>query len=62
MSAELMSERGLDVDRSCIWRWVQEYLKVQGQDRYLWRAVIPPGQTIDFLLTARRDTESAKRF
>jgi transposase, IS6 family len=85
--AELMSERGLDVDRSCIWRWVQEYgpelnercrpylkpvnkswrvdetyLKVQGQDRYLWRAVDSTGQTIDFLLTARRDAEAAKRF
>jgi len=85
--AELMSERGLDVDRSCIWRWVQEYgpelnercrpylkpvnkswrvdetyLKIQGQDSYLWRAVDSTGQIIDFLLTAKRDAEAAKRF
>jgi transposase-like protein len=33
-----------------------------GEDRYLYRAVNSTGQTIDFLLTARRDTESAKRF
>src|SRR3982751_4678384 len=37
-------------------------LKVKGQDRYLYRAVDSTGQTIDFLLTAKRDADSAKRF
>jgi transposase, IS6 family len=37
-------------------------LKVKGKDRYLYRAVDSTGQTIDFLLSARRDTEAAKRF
>src|SRR3982751_6951114 len=37
-------------------------LKVKGQDRYLYRAVDSTGQTIDFLLTAKRDTDAAKRF
>jgi IS6 family transposase len=23
--AELLAERGLEVDRSCVWRWVQAY-------------------------------------
>src|ERR1700694_5862840 len=83
----MMNERGLLVDRSCVWRWVQDYapeinkrcrphlkpvnrswrvdetyLKVKGKDRYLYRAVDSTGQTIDFLLTAKRDAASAKRF
>ena len=37
-------------------------LKVKGEDRYLYRAVDSSGQTIDFLLTAKRDKASAKRF
>ena len=40
----------------------ETYIKVKGQDRYLYRAVDSTGQTIDFLLTAKRDAESAKRF
>src|SRR3982751_6994565 len=38
------------------------YIKVKGKDRYLYRAVDSPGQTIDFLLTAKRDKAAAKRF
>src|SRR4029077_396071 len=85
--SELLAERGVEVDASCIWRWVQEYgpeldkrcrphlkstnksyrtdetyIKVKGKDRYLYRAVDSTGHTIDFLLTARRDTAAAKRF
>jgi len=40
----------------------ETYINVKGQDRYLYRAVDSTGQTIDFLLTARRDKASAKRF
>jgi IS6 family transposase len=85
--SELLSERGLPVDASCIWRWVQAfapelskrcrqhlkpvnrsyrvdetYIKVKGQEKYLYRAVDSAGQTIDFLLTAKRDASAAKRF
>src|SRR5687768_10921477 len=85
--AELLGERGLEVNASCIWRWVQAYapeinkrcrphlkpvnksyridetyLKVKGKDRYLYRAVDSTGQTIEFLLTAKRDAAAAKRF
>jgi transposase, IS6 family len=35
---------------------------VKGQERFLYRAVDSSGQTIDFLLTAKRDTAAAKRF
>ena len=35
---------------------------MKGKDRYLYRAVDSTGQTIDFLLTATRDADGAKRF
>ena len=35
---------------------------MKGEDKYLYRAVDSTGQTIDFLLTAQRDTAAAKRF
>jgi transposase, IS6 family len=85
--SDLLAERGLAVDASCIWRWVQvyaaelsrrcrphlkvikksyrvdeTYIKVKGEEKYLYRAVDSAGQTIDFLLTARRDAAAAKRF
>ena len=85
--SELLSERGVEVDPSCIWRWVQvyapelnkrcrpylkptnksyrideTYIKVKGQDKYLYRALDSTGQTIEFLLTAKRDKHAAKRF
>jgi transposase, IS6 family len=84
---ELVAERGVEVDASCIWRWVQAYapelnkrcrphlkptnksyridetyINVKGEDKYLYRALDSTGQTIDFLLTAKRDTAAAKRF
>ncbi len=40
----------------------ETYIKVSGEQKYLYRAVDSTGQTIDFLLTARRDAPAAKRF
>jgi IS6 family transposase len=85
--SELLIERGLRVDASCVWRWVQAYagelnkrcrpylkttrksyrvdetyIKVKGQEKYLYRAVDSVGQTIHFLLTANGDAVAAKRF
>jgi transposase-like protein len=44
------------------WRVDETYVKVKKKWKYLYRAVDSQGKTIDFLLTARRDTEAAKRF
>jgi len=44
------------------WRVDETYIKVKGRWMYLYRAVDSRGQTIDFLLSAKRDTASAKRF
>ncbi len=82
-----MQERGLKVDHTTVWRWVQRYapeinkrmrphLKMSGTSyrvdetyikvgkscKYLYRAVDKEGQTIEFMLSAKRDVFAAKRF
>ena len=84
---EMMLERGLKVDHTTLYRWVQAYapeiekrtrphlqssndsyridetyVKVKGKWKYLYRAVDSQGNTIDFLLRAKRDKVAAKRF
>jgi transposase-like protein len=44
------------------WRMDETYIKVNGQWKYLYRAVDKAGKTIDFLLTAKRDKKAAMRF
>ena len=44
------------------WRMDETSIKVKGHWYYLYRAVDKTGQTIDFLLTAQRDEQAAKRF
>jgi len=44
------------------WRMDETYIKVKGVWKYLYRAVDKQGKTVDFLLTAKRDTAAAKRF
>jgi transposase-like protein len=85
--ALMLQERGVAVDHTTIFRWIQAYaaelekrirphlcrsngswrtdetyVKVKGRWMYLYRAVDSRGQTIDFLLSAKRDAEAAKRF
>lgn len=82
-----MRERGVEVDHTTIYRWVQQYgteidrrcrphllptndswrvdetyLRVKGAWKYLYRAVDSAGNTLDFLLCAKRDAKAAKRF
>ena len=44
------------------WRVDETYVKVKGRWTYLYRAVDSRGQTIDFLLSAKRDAAAAKCF
>ena len=44
------------------WRMDETYIKIKGTWHYLYRAVDREGNTIDFLLTKKRDTKAAKRF
>ena len=44
------------------YRTDETYIRVKCEDRYLYRAVDSSGQTIDFLLAAKRDAAGAKRF
>ena len=82
-----MLERGLNVDHTTIFRWVQAYspemdkrcrpylsptndswrvdetyIKIKGVWKYLYRAVDSEGNTLDFMLSAKRDAKAAKRF
>ena len=41
------------------WRMDETYIKVKGVWKYLYRAVDKEGNTIDFLLTAKRDKAAA---
>jgi transposase, IS6 family len=83
---ELPEERGLNVDHTTAWRWVQcygpelerrmrrhlkptnkswrvdeTYVRVKDRWCYLYRAIDSTGATIDFLLSALRDADAAKR-
>lgn len=85
--ALMLSDRGVVVDHTTLFRWVQAYaakleqrvrrhlrlctgswrvdetyIKVKGVWTYLYRAVDSLGQTIDFLLSAKRDAAAARRF
>ena len=44
------------------WRVDETYIKIKGKPKYLYRAVDSAGNTLDFLLTAKRDAAAAKRF
>ena len=44
------------------WRMDETYIKVAGQWKYLYRAIDRAGDTVDFLLTAKRDLAAARRF
>ena len=83
----MMLERGLTVDHTTVYRWVQAYapeldkrcrshlrptndswrvdetyIEVKGKWKYLYRAVDSEGNTLDFMLSAKRDAQAAKRF
>ncbi|WP_131756928.1 IS6 family transposase, partial [Fluoribacter gormanii] len=68
---EMMSARGLSVEHTTLYRWVQHsrrwhldetYIKIKDEWKYLYRAVDERGNTIDFYLSHRRNTIAAKRF
>jgi putative transposase len=44
------------------WRMDETYIKVKGQWKYLYRDVDKDGNTVDFLLRARRDRLAAQRY
>ncbi len=84
---EMMLERGLMVDHTTVYRWVQAYapeldkrcrphlrstndswrvdetyIEVKGECPYLYQAVDSEGNTLEFMLSAKRDAGAAERF
>ena len=82
-----MLERGLTVDHTTVYRWVQTYapeldkrcrphlrptndswrvdetyIEVKGEWKYLYRAVDSQGNTLEFMLSAKRNAQAAERF
>jgi transposase-like protein len=83
----MMRERGLSIDHTTVWRWVQRYapeinkrmrphlkmsgtsyrvdetyIKVDKTCKYLYQAVDKEGNTIEVMLSAKRNISAAKRF
>ena len=58
--AKVFRSRKRDVGRS--WRMEEIYIKINGDWKYLYRAVDRQDDTVDFLLTAQRDLAAARRF
>lgn len=44
------------------WRVDETYIQIRGQWKYLYRAVDSEGNTLDFMLSAKRDGKAAARF
>ena len=44
------------------WRMDETYIKVKGAWKYLYRAVDKVGDTVDFMLSEKRDEAAAKAF
>jgi len=66
-----VQEYGPEIDKRCrphlrptndSWRVDETYIEVKGKWKYLYRAVDSKGNTLDFLLTAKRDAAAARRF
>ena len=44
------------------WRMDETYIKIKGRNAYLYRAVDSEGNTIDYLVSEKRDKKAAKKF
>jgi transposase-like protein len=44
------------------WRVDETYIEVKGEWKYLYRAVDSLGNTLDFMLSAKRDAQAVERF
>ena len=62
--APLLAKRAQKRKRQSVssWRMDETYVRVKGRWMYLYRAVDKSGDTLDFMLSEKRDTKAARRF
>ena len=63
-AAEIRRKRVQRVRAFTHWRWhlVEVYVKINGEMRYLWRAVDHEGEVLESFVTKKRDKAAALRF
>jgi putative transposase len=62
VGCRLMQEPCTPDQRPAIRRQYQVFIRIQGVQHYLWRAVDQDGVVLDILVQTRRDAQAAKRF
>jgi putative transposase len=63
-AAEIKKKRQTDARASNQWRWHLDevFVKINGENHYLWRAVDHEGEVLESFVTKRRDRKVALRF
>ncbi len=62
LDLNMSSARSVDIRDGDTFFIDEVFVKIQGQQQYLWRAVDQDGEVVDLLPQARRDGKAAKRF
>ena len=63
-ASEIKKNRQADARASTQWRWHLDevFVKIKGENHYLWRAVDHEGEVLESFVTQRRDRKAALRF
>jgi putative transposase len=63
-AAEIRRKRIQDLRAYSNWQWHldEDFVKINGETHYLWRAVDHEGEVLESYVTKRRDRKSAAKF
>jgi putative transposase len=63
-AAEVQKKRTAQITSHMQWRWHLDevFVKIRGENHYLWRAVDHEGEVLESLVTKKRDRKAALRF
>jgi len=64
LAAEIRKKRSQSIRQHTQWRWHLDevFVKINGKQHYLWRAVDHEGEVLESFVTKRRDRKTALRF